>query len=287
MIGWRIVVVLAVLIVGSGCSVKFAYNNMDRFARWGVSDYLDMNEEQRRYFDAEFARFHHWHRTNHLPEYSDLLESLPIALADGVEAQELMAMENTMMAWGEEMVERATPMTIELMRSMTDEQVARLPRKLAASNDDIAKPERGKSLDSAQAGWRDEVDDIFSRFAGRPSPEQKKYLKSQSVRYLPERTLWADYRRRWQADLLLLLDQRGDGVRFADRYQQLAANRETYYGAELAHIFEHNEALSREVGAWLLNNLTQDQQERMFERVLQIAVDLRELVAEAEDLEAP
>ena len=275
---------LLALILGSGCSVKFAYNNLDRFARWGVSDYLNMNDEQRRYFDAEFAKLHYWHRTNHLPKYSDLLESLPTTLADGADAEEIRAVENTMLGWAAEMEERGTPMVIEMMRSMTDEQVAQLPKRLEASNREIAKPERDKTLEASQEHWQDDIAEVFAQFAGRLSPEQKKYLASQSVRYLPERVLWAEYRRRWQAELLRLLAQRDDPVRFAERYIALARNRKTYYGAELTQIFDHNEALSREVGEWMLNNMTERQRERLFERLFQLATEFRELAAEADDV---
>ena len=137
---WRIGVVVVALVLGSGCSVKFAYNNLDRFARWGVSDYLNMNDEQREYFDAEFAKLHDWHRIDHLPRYADLLESLPQTMADGIDAGEMLEVESTMMGWGDELEERGTPMVIELLRSMTEEQVARLPKKLEASNKEIARP---------------------------------------------------------------------------------------------------------------------------------------------------
>jgi len=272
--------VVVALVLSSGCSVNYIYNNADRFARWGVSDYLNMNEDQRRYFDAEFAKLHHWHRTNHLPRYSDLLEALPATLADGVDPAEMVAMEHTMLTWAEEMEDRGTPMVIELARSMSDEQVARLAKKLKASNDEIAKPERGKSVESSQARWRDEIVDVFAQFAGRLSKDQQEYLSSQSVRYIPERALWADYRGRWQADLLALLAARAERG-FAERFTELAKNRETYYGAELAYIFDHNEALGKEIAQWLLNNMTERQRERLFERLLKLAVQFRELAAEA------
>jgi hypothetical protein len=276
----RLWIVVVVIVLGSGCSVKYVYNNADRFARWGVSDYLKMNEGQRRYFDAEFAKLHDWHRANHLASYSELLEALPATLADGIDVQEMTDLENTMLAWGEEMEVRGTPMVIGLARSMTDEQVARLAKYLEASNEEIAEPERGESLESSQEHWRDEIEDAFARFVGRLNHDQQRYLTSESVRYIPERTLWADYRSRWQADLLALLTARAE-EEFAQRFTRLAKDREAYYGAELTHIFVHNETLSKEVAGWLLNNMTERQRERLFERLHELAVDFRELAAEA------
>ena len=135
-------------------------------------------------------------------------------------------------------------------------------------------------MDDAQEGWRDEVADIFSQFVGRLSSAQRKYLASQSVRYLPERVLWVEYRRRWQGDLMLLLEEREDAARFGERFVQLAGSREAYYGEELTYIFDHNEELSREVGRWLLNHMTDAQRERLFERLLEFAMVFRELAVE-------
>lgn len=283
MLNLRILLALTVVLLGSGCSVKFTYNNLDRFARWGVSDYLAMNEEQRRYFDAEFAKLHTWHRTSQLPRYAAALESLPVLMADGVDAEEVVALEVTVLGWANEVEEHAMPLFVDMLCSMTDAQVARLPQLLEATNREFAEPEFAASLDTSQQRWRDEVADMFARFAGRLSDAQQEYLIRQSSRYLPERVLWAEYRRRWQADLLVLLQKRAERQWFAEQVMRLAASRQTYYGSELTRIVEHNEALSREVGAWLLNHMTERQQARLLERLLELAVEFRELAAEEQN----
>lgn len=278
---WRLTLLLLALGMGSGCSVKFAYNNLDRFARWGVSDYLQMNAEQRRYFDSEFAKLHEWHRRTQLPAYADFLESVPHTLADGTDSAELLLMEQTVLGWAEVMMERGLPMTAHILRSMTDEQVAQLPDRLQESNDEIADPEGHGDLARAQAQWAEEVADGFKRFAGRVTQAQQAYLSARSVDYIPEREMWSEYRVRWQADLLALLRRRDQEADFDQRFFALARNRERYYGAELAGVFAHNEDLSREIAQWLLNHLTQEQRRRLNERLLDLATDFRELAGSA------
>jgi len=275
---WRSVAgLLLILSLGSGCSVKFAYNNLDRFVRWGVSDYVQLTPEQREYFDAEFARLHQWHRQTQLPVYAEFLESVPRTLADGTDAAELLAMEHTVQGWAEVMLEKGLPMTAHILRSMTDEQVADLPARLEASNADIADPERHGDLQRSQEQWADEVADTFKRFAGRMTSAQRDYLAARAVGYIPELQMWAEYRVRWQADLLALLHRRHEDAEFDERFFALARNREHYYGTELAAVFAHNENLSREVARWLLNHLSPEQQRRMEDRLLEWAEDLREL----------
>ncbi len=181
-----------------------------------------------------------------------------------------------MMGWAKEVVEMGVPLAVSIMQTMTDEQVARLPARLEESNREIEEAELGKSVEASQARWRKEVEDIFSRFAGRLTPEQQDYLVAQSVRYIPERVLWAEYRRRWQGDLMKLLQARSEPS-FPDRFAELAANREAYFGAELNAIFDNNEDLGREAAAWLLNHMAERQTVRMYTRFVELAGDFREL----------
>lgn len=282
----RLFTLLVVLLLGSGCSVQFAYNNLDRLVRWGVNDYVNLNEAQRALFKEEFARLHYWHRTEHLPVYADFFEALPTTLSDGVDTQELLALENTMMGWAQEIVEQGVPLAVAIMQTMTEEQVARLPARLEESNREIEQSELGKSVEASQARWREEVEDIFGRFAGRLTPTQQEYLVAQSVRYIPERVLWAEYRRRWQRDLMKLLEVRSEPA-FAARFAELAANREAYYGTELTAIFDNNESLGRETAAWLLNHMAERQTVRMYTRFVELAGDLRELAVDAPNWAPP
>ncbi len=64
---------------------------------------------------------------------------------------------------------------------------------------------------------------------------------------------------------------------FPDRFAELAANREAYFGAELNAIFDNNEDLGREAAAWLLNHMAERQTVRMYTRFVELAGDFREL----------
>ena len=121
----------------------------------------------------------------------------------------------------------------------------------------------------------------MTRFSGRLTREQKAYLNAQSVRYVPQFELWAEYRERWQADLMdLLRNKRHDPEAFTEAFVAISRNREAYYGEELTAVFDTNEQLAREVTAWLINNLTEKQRERFYERIGETAQVFRELAAD-------
>jgi hypothetical protein len=272
-----------VLGAASGCSVKMMYNNMDRISRWVVSDYIDMTPEQRAYFDAEMAGFLYWHRTTHLPQYAAWLESMEPTFTNGTSTEEFEVFMGSLFDWYEEAEARGMPIAIEMMLSLTDEQLARLPVRLEEDNEELAEDEAGLSVEQSQKRWREEFADGFARFAGKLNREQKDYLVQQSVRYVPQYDLWADYRRRWYLDVMALLrDGRNDPEAFAQAFIELAANRRShYYGLELTVIFDHNEVLYRDVSVWLINHLSEKQREKLFTRTGELAEVFRELVAQA------
>ena len=276
--------IASLVALASGCSIKMMYNNADRFARWAANDYIRMDAAQEAYFTAEVDAIHYWHRTNELPLYADYLDSLPTTLDKEVDEDDIQEVFDTLYSWWEVFEARTLPFVTEMMLSLSDEQVARLPERLEKDNDEFAEDEFDRSLDDVQAEWRKQYADTMSRFSGRLTKEQKAYLDAQSVRYVPQFELWADYRARWQADLMdLLQNKRSDPDAFTEAFIGLSENREAYYGEELTAVFEANEQLAREVTAWLINNLTEKQRERFYERIGEVAVTFRELAAELPD----
>lgn len=281
--GWlRLSVGAVLLIFVSGCSVKMMYNNADRLARWSASDYIDMDKPQREYFDREIESFMYWHRTTQLPEYAQTLTTLEAVTADGTDVEELQSLFDSMFGWWDAIEDRILPTTTEILLSLTDEQVARLPEKLSKDNEELAEDEAGLSLNEIQEHWWREYTDGFSRFSGRLSSKQKAHVAAEAVRYIPQMELWTDYRRRWQTDLLnLVRDGREDPDKFAADFASLTKRRKEYYGAELMAIFDQNEQLARDVGVWLINSFSDKQKARFSEQMLEFAAAFEELVAEA------
>ena len=284
----RLVSMIALVAVAmSGCSIKMAYNNLDRIARWSVSDYIDMTDAQREYFDQEVDVILYWHRTTQLPEYADYFRHFEVTIGEQAQPEEIEHLFESLYDWGEKIEDRLLPLVVDLILSMNEEQYERLPQKLAKDNEALAEDEAGKSLEEIREEWAKEFGDLFKRFSGRLTAEQKTYLLGQSIRYQPQFQLWAEYRARWQADMLSLLQGgREDEDGFAAAFLDLVADRESYYGDTLTEVFASNEVLARDVTVWMINHLTEEQRERFFTRLEELGDTFAELYQEAED-EAP
>jgi hypothetical protein len=264
-----------VMLLSAGCAIQLAYDNVDRLARWLASDFVTMDGAQRASFDAGVADVWAWHRSAHLPGYANFFEAVRTSLADGTDPEEIGAIVNTVVDWALEIEQRALPVAVELLVSLSDAQVAELRQRMTESNDSLAEDERGQTLEQSRDAWRKETASRFSRFSGRLTSAQTAYLASQSSRYLPDTVLWAEYRARWQADLLKLLEHRADRTRFDAGFRALVAAREGYYGNELERVWDNNRGLSVEVTAWLVNNMTPSQRRRFDVRLEELAADFR------------
>jgi Family of unknown function (DUF6279) len=276
-----------VVLAASGCSVKFAYNNLDRLARWEVSEYVDFDERQAIYFDAEFARLMYWHRTQELPRYADWLESLATATSEERVEATLDRVVSEAIASAELLERKALPMTVELMVSLSDAQVQALPKRFEKANAELVEDEVGLDTRAAQERWHEDLQDGARRFMGRLTDEQINWLKLQSVRYQPELVQWAEYRKRWQARLMAMLATRSDADAFASAYERLLNERETLYGPEFKAVSKSNETLRRDVVLGLLLQANERQTERLIESMREFALDFRTLSAEAPPQEPP
>ncbi len=278
----RLVFLLVLCTVASGCTVKFAYNNIDRLVRWQVADYVDLDDAQAAYLDAELARLLYWHRSSHLPLYAQRAQLLANELDETMGVGEVRLLFEDAIVWADEIEARSMPMVIELMASLSEAQVAGLPEAFARSNAEFAEDELSMTLSEAQDEWRERVEGGMKYFAGRLSRAQRDYIATQSVRYQPEFVLWAAYRERWQAALLQALAGRDDVDAFAASYRRLVEERERFWGEEFTRATRANEALSLEVLHGLLAKLDDRQTARFQERLLTLAEDFRDLAANAE-----
>ena len=272
----KLMVVVCLVGLVSGCSVKFAYNNVDRFVRWQVSDYADLDREQRKILDAGVREVWVWHRKTHLPLYADYLEEFAVRASDEVTPDMLSGLIDQFLVWGTEVQDRSLPTAVAVISSLTDEQVAGLPEKLTESNDELLEGEREGSVEDFQANWAEEVIDQLEQFTGKLQRPQKQYVVRQSSRYQPERALWVEYRERWQKQLMIELETR-EAPDFAQRFGELVNSRESYYSAEYVQVSTANQVLGADVAAHVLSNLNEKQAERFQNRLLQLSKDFKEL----------
>lgn len=114
-------------------------------------------------------------------------------------------------------------------------------------------------------------------------PRYAEDLDRWAERYKPERQLWADYRRRWQSDLFILLERRHEVDHFTAGFERLVKDQKTYYGEGFAEVEAANEALVKSALVAVLNQAPPEQRQRLRDTLSDRAEDLRTLAAGGQD----
>lgn len=125
----------------AACSrIDLAYRNLDRLVPWSLSDYLDMNREQRALLDDRLREHLAWHCKTQLPGYLDWLDRLRDMVADDqVTDQALQQSTREVREAIGRVAEEITPSATELLRGMSDDQVAQMRE---AFRDDISERQK-------------------------------------------------------------------------------------------------------------------------------------------------
>lgn len=265
------------VLTSSGCGVKLLYNNADRLTRWWVSDYIDMTPEQREFLNASSAEILYWHRTTQLALYREQLLSLAQAISEPLTRTELLTYVERVEGWGMAINARAAPVALEMLLSLSAEQLQEFQRELVKSNRDYEKEANRPPIEQAEEDARDYIS-LLKRFTGRLSKEQRSYIEEQHAKLAPDAQVILDYRLHWQQRLVGALNAQPPDAALID---DLIINFDTHYTPEFAKMLELNEVIYQELTLGVLNGLTPKQRTRMAEELRDYAQLCAELMANA------
>lgn len=277
---WRIAAVLLLTWAASGCGIKFAYNNLDRFAHWTMDDYMSLDPQQKAYFDAQLDVLLYWHRTRQLPQYAAQLRQADRALADGASVEELHVFRDDVEQWWRAIQNAALPMMSELLYSATDAQLDQFAAQYEKDTDKYNRPYIKLSLEKRRARWAKEYREGMEYFTGRLNKQQRELIASLQDRYAPDEAAWAAYRARFGKALVALVRKREPYAKFALQLKEMVKNREDWYGEAYRASLDANAALYTDVSVALLNSLDSEQHARLSARLSEIADDFVELSQE-------
>ena len=272
---------IAVLLL-SGCSAKFGYNNLDWLVHWFVDDYIDFEGQQKKQFDEKMAVFLDWHRNNELSQYSaHLREMQQQLLAGNVDAEQWAGHLSQLRQHWWRSRDKAAEIMLPLASTLSDAQVEALFDALREKNDE-RREERAEMSESEQR--EDRLEDLIEEFetwAGRLSDEQVVMLESFVDSYNSTFTLRMAYRDRIQQAARELMRQRNVLPDFETRLMEMIKNPEQYQG-ELTAARETNRQQFAVLMAEFTSSMTSYQRDYMVGELQDYIDDFDELAAGSE-----
>ncbi|KII37978.1 MULTISPECIES: DUF6279 family lipoprotein [Pseudomonas] len=274
----HIAFVLAVSLALSACSrMGLAYRNLDVIIPWTLSDYLDMNGEQKSWLDERLKEHLTWHCTTQMPGYLDWLDRLQTMVATNqvtdaalqartAEAEKAIA----------ETAREITPSAVELLQGLDDKQVAEMNEAFVKDQRKRQEQYLKPSLDQQIKQRAERMEKRLNEWLGPLSASQQQRVMAWSTALGDQNTQWIANRVHWQKQFSAAVAQR-QSPQFPQRIETLLVNRESLWTPEYRQAFAKTEAQARALFVDLMAESTPVQRERLLKKIEGVRKDFSDL----------
>lgn len=270
-------VLLFSLTLGACSRMGLAYRNLDVIIPWTLGDYLDMNGEQKSWFNERLKEHLSWHCTTQMPGYLDWLDRLQSMVASNqVTDASLQARATEARQAIAETAREITPSAVELLQGLDDQQVAEM-------NEAFAKDQRKRdqqylkpSLDQQIKERGDRMEKRLNDWLGPLSPTQRQRVAAWSKALGDQNTQWIANRVHWQKQFSAAVAQR-QSPEFPQRIETLLVDRERLWTQEYRQAFAKTEAQARSLFVDLMAESTPEQRQRLQAKIEGVKKDFSNL----------
>lgn len=271
------VVITLSLALGACSRVGLAYRNLDVIIPWTLSDYLDMNGEQKGWFNERLKEHLSWHCTTQLPGYLDWLDRLQVMIeTNQVTDAALQTRTQEAKQAIAQTAREITPSAIELLQGLDDKQVAEM-------NEAFAKDQRKRqaqylkpSLDQQIKARSQRMEKRLNDWLGPLSETQQLRVVAWSNALGDQNTQWIANRVHWQKQFSAAVAQR-QSPEFPQRIETLLVNRESLWTPAYRQAYANTEALARGLFVDLMAESTPEQRQRLLKKIEGVRKDFNDL----------
>ncbi|WP_342649437.1 DUF6279 family lipoprotein [Pseudomonas sp. REB1044] len=272
-----VLIVGLALTLGACTRIDLAYRNLDRLVPWSLGDYLDMNRQQKALLDERLKDHLAWHCKTQLPGYLDWLDKVRQMVADKAVTDQALQQRTAeaRLAIGR-VAEAITPSAAELLRDMSDAQVAEMRK---AFSDDIAERQKEYVDTPLPRQIEERATRMHKRlkpWLGELSAVQRQRVMSWSQALGDQNREWIANRQAWQQQLLLAMDQRQTPA-FEPRLAQLLQDKQSLWSPAYRAAFDNTERQARSLLVDLLQQSSTAQRQLLIERLGKVRQDFSQL----------
>ncbi|WP_249672092.1 DUF6279 family lipoprotein [Pseudomonas abieticivorans] len=262
----------------AGCTrVDIAYRNLDVIIPWSMNDYLDLDREQKAWFNERLKEHLSWHCTTQLPGNLKWLDSLQQMVASNqVTDEQLQARTVEAKQAIAQVAAEVTPSAVEFLRGLDDSQVRAMQQAfaedLAKRRDEFVKPPLAEQI-------QDRAKRMIKRLTpwfGDLSASQRQRVQAWSQQLGEQNREWIDNREHWQGLFIDALNHRQDAG-FDQRIATLLQQRESLWTPQYALAYAHTEQAARTLLVGLMADSTPTQRQRVQERLADLHKDFNQL----------
>ncbi|NVZ63757.1 hypothetical protein HX867_16815 [Pseudomonas gingeri] len=257
--------------------VGVAYRNLDVIIPWTLGDYVDMNREQKGWFNERLKEHLQWHCTTQLPGYLEWLDRLQRMVENGqVNDSELQARTVEAKAAIAQVAREITPSAVELLQGLDDRQVAEMNEAFAREQRERQAEYVALPLDEQMRQRAERMSKRLKAWLGPLSLEQQQRVIEWSSELGEQNRLWIANRAHWQAQLSAAVAAR-QSPDFPRRIEQLLQHRDSLWTAEYRQAYARTEQAARSLLVDLMTESTPAQRNQLLKRIADLRRDFSEL----------
>lgn len=276
---WHLLIPLLIisLLLGACSRVGLAYRNLDVIIPWNLNDYLDMNSDQKSWFNQRLQQHLSWHCTTQLPGYLDWLDRLQLMVQNNqVSDQGLQERTREAKQAIAETAQQITPSAVELLQGLNDQQVKEMnsafAKDLQEHQEQYLKPPLAQQIE--QRSQR--MSKRLNAWLGPLSPSQQQRVEQWSSSLGQQNQQWIANRAHWQAQFSAAVEQRQNSD-FPQRIEQLLVHRESLWTPDYRQAYAHTEQAARSLLVDLMAQSTPAQRQRLLKKIDGVRKDFAEL----------
>jgi hypothetical protein len=279
---WVALVLLCAAFAMGGCSLRFAYSQLDWLVPWYVRDYVTLDAGQRSALDTRLAARLDWHCRAHVPEYAATLREAQAVLArDTVDGDALAPFLARGEAWWGEVLAELEPDARVLLAGLTNEQVDEVQHAFARREREAREEFLGGSVADQHAARINRMEKRLQRWFGPMTPAQRERIAAWSADLKPTTEGWLAQRARWQGALVEALQVRTDDAAFAARIAPLFASQQAHWPPAYRDGVARNRALTLALLADVFNLASAAQRQHLNRELDALAAQFESLACAA------
>jgi len=267
---FRLLPVVLLLALMTGCTASFSYRFADWLLMWWVESYITLDSEQKKALKSEIQQVVDWHQREELPRYQQWLgdfrslSSQPLSSESGMQALESWAAEID--GFWNRIALKTEPIALNLLSSLNDSQVEELLENLEQEQEELSKEygflnkDETVRLEKRQKLKRKRTEKFARRWVGRLNSEQKQLIGDWAVESQDMVDMWLQQRELWKQKLAEALGKREtESLSFAEEISVLFTDSSSLWPPQYQSAVEKNTQLSFELIAAMQGTLTEKQ----------------------------
>jgi hypothetical protein len=265
------------LALGACSRMGLAYRNLDVIIPWTLSDYLDMNGEQKDWLNERLKEHLSWHCTTQMPGYLDWLDRLQNMIASNqVTDAALQARATEAKQAIADTAREITPSAVHLLQGLDDKQVAEMNEAFAKDQRKREEKYLKPSLDQQIKKRGERMEKRLNEWLGPLNPSQRQRVAAWSNSLGDQNTQWVANRVHWQKQFSAAVAQR-QSPEFPQRIETLLVDRERLWTQAYRQAFAKTEAQARSLFVDLMAESTPEQRQLLQTKIEGVKKDFSDL----------